>query len=266
MPFFKSSAANIYYELHGSGSPLLMIAGMSSDSKSWQFVVKQLRKHHRLIIFDNRGCGRTTNDAGAFDLKDLADDAVELLDYLEIEKASVIGHSMGGMIAQELVLANPERVDKLILASSSPQLSEQANDILNELYDEWLHGTDGVDWFRKLFQYLFTKEALSNKSFIDAAIIFALNYPYPQTLEGFKEQRDAIIAFDARSRIHDILTPTLLLSGSEDILIPTAESEMLLEIGGKTEFHIIPGAAHSIHAEKPNVFAELVINFLGSWQ
>ena len=69
----------------------------------------------------------------------------------------------------------------------------------------------------KLFHYLFTKEALSNTSFMDAAIIFALNYPYPQTLEGFKEQRDAIMAFDARSRMHNILKPTLILSGSGQI-------------------------------------------------
>lgn len=262
MPYFKSSASDIYYELHGSGPPLLMIAGMSSDSKSWQFVVKQLGKHYRLIIFDNRGCGRTTNYTEAFTIKDLAEDANALLAYLDIKKANVIGHSMGGMIAQELALTHPEIIENLILASSSPHMSEEADKVLNELYALWLDGYDMVDWFRKLFQYLFSKEALSNKNFMDAAIIFALNYPYPQTIEGFKDQRDAIIKFDARKRIHNIMMRTLILSGSEDILIKSEESKMLMDIGGKSDFQIIEGAAHSIHAEKPNEFSELVISFL----
>lgn len=262
MPYFKSKQANIYYELHGSGPPLLMIAGMASDSKSWQFVVKDLGKRYRLIIFDNRGCGRTTNNAGPVSINDLASDAAGLLDYLKIENTHLVGHSMGGMIAQEMALSFPEKVDKLILASSSPHMSAKADKILNELYTEWNAGCDMVDWFRKLFQWLFSKKALENKQFMDAAIIFALNYPYPQTLEGFKQQANAITSFDARSRIQNIKNSCLVLSGAEDILFPPGESKQLLKLGGKTEFKIIEGAAHSIHAEKPKEFSEAVIGFL----
>ncbi len=262
MPKFKSSNANIYYELHGSGPVILMVAGMSSDSKSWQFILDRMMRQYRLIVFDNRGCGRTETDGKPFSLKDLAKDAIELLDFLDLEKVHVLGHSMGGMIAQEMALMFPERIDKLVLASSSQQLSRKARGILNELYNKWLNGYDMAEWFRIMFQWLFTKEALSNKKFIDAAIIFTLAYPYPQTLQGFKGQVDAISSFDASSRIHNITHNTLIMSGVEDILIPSEESQTLESISGPTTFKLIENAAHSIHAEQPGAFSQAVREFL----
>ncbi len=262
MPTYKNNKADIYYEIHGSGPVILMLAGMSSDSKSWQFILDRMAKHYRLIVLDNRGCGRTKTDGSSFDLKDLARDAIGLMDFLRYDKFHLIGHSMGGMIAQELALMQPGRVKKLVLASSSPKLSEKARELLEDLYDKWLNGYDLADWFRIMFRCLFTKEALSNKKFMDAAIIFALAYPYPQTLEGFKGQVDAITSFDAISRIHSIKQSCLIMSGKEDILIPPEESKTLHNISGETQFKIIPDAAHSIHAEQPGAFVEAVFEFL----
>jgi len=262
MPYFNSKDAKIYYEVHGKGQPILMIAGMASDSKSWQFVLDKMTKHYRLIIFDNRGCGRTETKAETYDLKDMARDAIELLDFLAYEKVHLVGHSMGGMIAQELALMEPARIDKLVLASSSPKLPEKADGILQDLYKKWKDGFDMAEWFRIMFQWLFTVKALENKKFMDAAIIFALAYPYPQTLEGFKGQVEAITSFDATDRIHRIKHDTLIMSGNKDILIPPEESRQLLDLGGKTTFRLINNAAHSIHAEHPGEFVDAVIDFL----
>ena len=97
---------------------------------------------------------------------------------------------------------------------------------------------------------------------VDAAIIFALSYPYPQTLEGFKSQVDAISSFYAVDRIENIRHNTLIMSGKEDILITPDESRSLLEISGPTVFKIIENAAHSIHAENPEAFVDAVTEFL----
>jgi len=196
-------------------------------------------------------------------MKLLAKDAFGLLDYLNYDKVHLIGHSMGGMIAQEMTLMQAERIDKLVLASSSPKISDKAKENLEDLYQKWLDGFDMADWFRILFQSLFTKEALRNKKFMDAAIIFALSYPYPQTLEGFKGQVDALIGFDTTDRIQDIHQQSLIMSGAEDVLIPPEESNALLKIGGPTEFKLIQNAAHSIHAENPDAFVAAVLDFLG---
>ena len=100
------------------------------------------------------------------------------------------------------------------------------------------------------------------KKLMDAAIIYALAYPYPQTLEGFKSQVDAISSFDAIDRIRNIRHNTLIMSGREDILITPEESRSLLEISGPTVFKILDNAAHSIHAENPHAFVEAVVGFL----
>jgi pimeloyl-ACP methyl ester carboxylesterase len=192
----------------------------------------------------------------------MAGDAIELLDYLDYGKVHVIGHSMGGMIAQEMALLQADRIDRLVLASSSPRLSRKANEILQDLYKKWEEGFEMAEWFRIMFRWLFTKEALENKKFMDAAIIFALAYPYPQTLEGFKNQVHAITRFDASDRIREIKHETLILSGIQDTLIPPEESRQLLELGGKTTFKEIDGAAHSIHAERPGEFVDAAIQFL----
>jgi pimeloyl-ACP methyl ester carboxylesterase len=262
MPHLEGKKAKIYYEIHGSGPVLFMVAGMSSDSKSWQFILDRMSPHYRLVIFDNRGCGRTETDGSSFDLKDLAGDAFALMDYLEHERVHLIGHSMGGMIAQEMALMHPERIDKLVLASSSPHLSGKAKSILDDLYDKWVNGYDMAEWFRIMFKWLFSEKALSNKKFMDAAIIFALAYPYPQTLQGFKSQVEAISSFDASDRITDINNETLVLSGAQDILITPEESKELLKISGPNTFKIIENAAHSIHAEHPEEFVEVVVDFL----
>jgi pimeloyl-ACP methyl ester carboxylesterase len=261
MPYFEHNNANIYYELHGAGMPVLLTAGMSSDSKSWQFILNSLSEHYRVILFDNRGCGRTSQN-GSFTLKTIAADACALLDHLHIDKAHLIGHSMGGMIAQELAVAWPERIDKLVLASSSPVLSGNARAILHELSEKWEAGFDMDKWFAIMFRWLFTAKSLENKKFMDAAIIFALSYPYPQTLQGFKGQVEAISSFDLRSETGRIGHDTLIICGDEDILIPPHESRQLLGIKGKTTFAVIEGAAHSIHAEKPQEFAGRVMAFL----
>lgn len=261
MPILKTTEADIYYEVHGEGPPLLLIAGMASDSKSWQFILEEMRKHHTLILFDNRGCGRTVYQ-GKFTLLTIADDAVNLLDFLGYDKVDAVGHSMGGMILQEMALKYPERLKKIVFASSSPQLSDKAKSILDELSDLWAQGIDMADWFRIMFRNIFTKRALDNKKFMDAAIIFALAYPYPQSQQGFNDQVFAISAFDKRDLISKIMHNTLIMSGKEDILIPAEESKALCRIGGQSEFILVEGAAHSIHAENPTTFSELLKKFL----
>ena len=261
MPYLKTGGANIFYEQKGQGPPLLLIAGMSRDASSWQYILKELTDKFELIMFDNRGCGRSTF-GDAFSLSDIAGDALALLDHLGHNKAHVCGHSMGGMVAQEMALNHPEKIDKLILASTSPKLSLHALGILDDLLVKWENNYDAAEWFRELYQWLFSPSALGNKKFIDAAIIFALSYPYAQTLDGFRTQVRAITQFDLSSNLKGITNNTLLISGTEDILIPPEESKQLLDIRGKTTFSTIVGAAHSLHAEKPGEFAALVNQFL----
>jgi pimeloyl-ACP methyl ester carboxylesterase len=111
---------NVYYEEIGHGFPVLLIMGLSANVDWWPpMFVEPLARNWRLILFDNRGAGRTKGDHSRFSIPLAAQDSLRLLDELKIERAHVIGMSMGGMIAQEMTLAAPERVAKLVLACTT---------------------------------------------------------------------------------------------------------------------------------------------------
>ncbi len=120
MPKVKVDGVNLYYEIHGDGFPLLMIQGLSENVYSWDSpVIDGLSKHLKTVIFDNRGVGRSDDLVGDLTIESMAADALGLMDALNISQAHILGHSMGGMIAQEIALKFPERVKKLVLCSTS---------------------------------------------------------------------------------------------------------------------------------------------------
>src|SRR5262245_28600046 len=113
MSLAKVGDVDLYYEEHGRGFPCLLIMGLAADSTAWMLQVPDFAERYRTIVFDNRGVGRSAKPAGPYTIHEMADDAVGLLDALDIRRAHVVGVSMGGMIAQELVLRNPQRVQSL---------------------------------------------------------------------------------------------------------------------------------------------------------
>ncbi|HVN17023.1 MAG TPA: alpha/beta hydrolase, partial [Anaerolineales bacterium] len=119
MPKITSNGIGLYYEIHGSGRPLVLISGLGYSLWQWHRMVPLLAKHFQVITFDNRGVGQSDKPAGPYSAQMLAADVVGLLDALHIEKAIIAGHSMGGFIAQALALGFPERVEKLILCSTN---------------------------------------------------------------------------------------------------------------------------------------------------
>src|SRR5262249_9224350 len=121
MPTTQVRDVELYYEEHGSGDPLLCIMGFATDSTGWLLQVPEFAKRYRTIVFDNRGVGRSSKPTGAYTIHEMADEAAGLLDHLKIARAHVLGLSMGGMIAQELVLRHSARVRGLVLAATFPE-------------------------------------------------------------------------------------------------------------------------------------------------
>jgi 3-oxoadipate enol-lactonase len=109
----------IYYEEHGQGPPLMMILGLGQDIATWDFQIPELSKQFRLIVFDNRDCGKSSRCLDDYTTKTMAKDVIGLMDHLGIDHAHICGTSMGGMIAQQVALVAPERVNSLILASTT---------------------------------------------------------------------------------------------------------------------------------------------------
>ncbi|HYR96314.1 MAG TPA: alpha/beta hydrolase [Candidatus Binatus sp.] len=126
MSVAKVDSIDLYYEEHGSGDPLLLIMGLAADSTAWMFQVPDFAKRYRTIVFDNRGVGRSSKPPGPYTIHQMADDAAALLETLGVQRAHVVGVSMGGMIAQELALRHPARVRGLVLSCTYPEPDAQA--------------------------------------------------------------------------------------------------------------------------------------------
>ena len=244
MPHLKLNDTLLYFELHGSGPPLMLIAGLASDSQSWQPVIGALAEKFTLIIPDNCGVGRSTQHC-KISISRMANDCKALLDHLGMGKANLLGHSMGGMVAMECAIRYPLTVNNLLLVATTPRNSARNN----LLFDDWATtlagGTDPVAWLRSLFYWIFTERFFENQLQVNETISYLINYPWPQSAQAFRAQVEAIASFDATDSIGSITAPTRVIAGAEDILMQITDSAILADQIPGASLTVLKGAAHS---------------------
>ncbi|HNX81428.1 MAG TPA: alpha/beta hydrolase [Candidatus Omnitrophota bacterium] len=264
MPQVKIGDISLYYEVQGKGAPLLLIAGLGSDVASWALVTKKLASKFEVIIFDNRGCGRSELGKKECTVSQMADDALKFLGNLKISKAHILGHSMGGFIAQEIAIRHPERVDRLILESTSAVSSERNNMLFKKLYVQLVKEGHSEAWFKRWTEWLFAPETLANSSFINAFVKNSLTYCHLQSADGFKAQIKAIASFDLQDEISGIKAKTLVVEGTYDMLITPEEAQVLARDIPYSSFCLLDGVGHCIHFEDPRLFVNTVLDFLNA--
>lgn len=260
MPRVRLNNIQVYYEVHGEGEPLMLVAGLGSDSQSWGPVLGDLADSFQVIVLDNRGVGRSTQDTD-ISIEAMAGDCVALLDHLSIPSAHALGHSMGGCIAMEMGLSYPRRVRKLVLAGTSPTLPAGERELLAE-WDRRYATDDHADWLAYIYQWIFTKEYLADPKLLAATIKYSVEYPYPQEKQALHRQTQALLSFDCSSRLTQLAAQALVLGGEEDILITPAQSEESLGSIPNVSSLRLPGAAHAMHLENRAGFVGAVRDFL----
>jgi len=258
MPFIRINNVDLYYEVHGKGDALLLISGLASDSQCWQGVLQRLAKHHTVIVFDNRGVGKSSvASSQSITISQMVDDVFELLEKLGIKRASILGHSMGGFVALEFAKRYPKNVKNLILVATSSKNSIRNKYLFRDWAESYRVGEGSLEiWFRNLFYWIFSKNFFDDKSMLEESLKQAINNPNLQTRESFNAQVEAINSFDVTAYLGEIKTRTLILTGSEDLLfsntIPLQNSKHI----------VINEAAHAIFVEYPREFNEAVLDFL----
>ncbi|MCX5705973.1 MAG: alpha/beta hydrolase [Candidatus Omnitrophica bacterium] len=262
LPKLKLDDIELYYKVYGKRAPLLLISGLGSDVSSWMNVVNKLSAHFKVIVFDNRGAGRSEISNRSYTVRQMAGDAIRLLDYLKIKKAHIMGHSMGGYIAQELAINYPERVDKLILESTASISSKRNNRLFLDFYKELKRGGNLEAWIRRWTRWLFSKKCFTHKRFIETFVKNGANYPYAQQVSGFKGQIDAIASFGTRKRLSRIKAKTLVMEGEEDMLILPREAKRLARNISGSIYQSVKDTAHCMHIESPDLFVKAAIKFL----
>jgi 3-oxoadipate enol-lactonase len=270
----KVGDVELYYEQHGGGDPLLLIMGLAADSTAWLFQVPDFARRYRTIVFDNRGVGRSAKPAGPYSIHQMADDAAGLLDALDVRRAHVVGVSMGGMIAQELVLRHPARVRSLVLACTFPEpdaeterqrafsLAQFGGQVTasGEMQID-VSALDPLMFFQHLLPRVF------NQSFIDRELpkliqVFSGALQYGFSLEAILGQVEAVMGHRATDRLHQIAAPTLVITGDADLLVSPANSEILAREVPGAKLVKVPGGSHGFNFETPEIFNREVLDFL----
>ncbi len=262
MPTAPINGVDLYYETCGSGPPLLLIAGLASDSQSWLPVFDGLAQRFTVIAPDNRGMGRTQPADVETSIESIAADCMQLIERLGLESVDVVGHSMGGFVAQVCAAQRPECVRRMVLAATG--LVNSARN--NWLFADWaafLEADMARDlWFRNLFYWLFSRRFFEDRAAVDAAVKMAVAYPYAPSKTAFARQVTAIAEFDGRSLAPLIQAKTLVLAGKEDLLFDVDTCTALARAIPDGQIVVLEGVAHSIHMESPRTFTECIVQFL----
>ncbi|MCS6817122.1 MAG: alpha/beta hydrolase [Blastocatellia bacterium] len=263
MPHARINGIELYYEVHGTGAPLLLIAGLGFGVWSWFRQIPELSQQVRVIAFDNRGAGLSEKPDCEYTIEMMADDAAGLLRALNVTRAHVLGHSMGGYIAQELALRHPEVVSSLILASTSfggknavLMSPETAAQMRSELEAE-----DREAALRRGLPLRFSDRFLTEHPEIVGDFLARRKAHLPPAY-AWQRQFAACLRFETESHLKALRIPTLIVTGSDDPIVPSENSLRLARVIPNARLVIFPGARHLVFIERAEEFNRLVIEFL----
>lgn len=265
MPFAQVNNLNMYYEIHGEGTPLLLVMGLGASVASWSLPqVERLATKHRVILFDNRGAGQTDKPQGPYTMAQFAADAVGLLDMLKIDRAHVFGVSMGGMIVQHIALDYPRRVRSLILGctgAGGDHVVRTPPDSLRILTAETT-GDRAAD-IRRGWQIMYTPKFIAeNRDLLEERLQRELAYP-EQPRYAFEAQMAAIVnSHDTFDRLPELKMPVLIQTGADDVLIPPENTDILAGQIKHAKVIRYPGVGHGYFLETGFQAADDILAFL----
>jgi pimeloyl-ACP methyl ester carboxylesterase len=259
VPTTGDAGAEIYWERSGAGEPLLLIQGMSGTHVTWgEPFLSHLRPDFDCVVFDNRGIGNSAEVEAPFTIADLAADAIAVMDAAGLATAHVLGISMGGMVAQELALAHPDRVRSLTLGctySGGPGSSliapEDAGPLLEAMSSGNLDRALDAMYAVNLSPGFRAEES-------HLADFIAMAKAVPARQQTVQLQLGAIGGHDTQSRLADITSPTLVIHGTEDKMIPVANGKLIASLIPGARLELLDGVGHMFWWEQPERSAGLI--------
>jgi pimeloyl-ACP methyl ester carboxylesterase len=264
MPTVRVNEIELYYESHGRGEPLVLVPGFGTGLWIWYRQVADFASKFRTIVFDPRGVARSIAPDGPLDMRRLADDVAALLDALQVERAHVLGASFGGFVAQEFALAYPERTRALILCCTSyggPRHCPPAPETLQAIAST--KGLNTEERVRENLLLAFSPEFVArHPSEIERVIRLRAENHVPES--AYLRQLQAAMAFDAEGRVAEIASPTLVITGDADVIVPRQNSSNLAAAIPGARLQVIEGGSHTFFIERPAEFNRAVVKFISS--
>lgn len=229
MPKLNIQNAEFYYEIHGSGYPMILISGYTRDHLGWLPILDSLAKHFQIILFDNRAVGQTKDNGKPFTAEIMAKDVMALADALNLDKPHIIGHSMGGTIAQAVATQFPKKIGKIGILSSVAKWRTAMLKGLKSTLNMRIQNLSFDLIFDAQFPWVYGEPFINSDADIAKVKKAILENPYPQSIEDQARQYQVLQQFDGRSQVKNIEAETLIVYGSQDILALPYESLWLAQ-------------------------------------
>lgn len=262
MPTLDRGNCQLWWDAEGAGDPLLLIMGLGYPSAMWHRQLPALTARWRTIRFDNRGTGATGVPPGPYSIELMADDAIAVLDAAGATTAHVVGASMGGLIAQQLVLEHPERVRSLVLACTGPGGAQMAPPDPEALAMAAARSTMTPDEAAES-AVAFVYAPSTPRTAIDED--FAVRSQQPTSPEGYTNQLMGVVTYaGSYERLGEIAVPTLVISGRQDRLVNPANATLLADAIPDTRLVMVDDASHIMFTDQPDIVTEAVVTFLES--
>jgi pimeloyl-ACP methyl ester carboxylesterase len=240
--------------------------GYAGDQRAWIFQTRAFKKYYRVITFDNRGVGKTDKPSGGYSMKTMADDTVGLMEHLGIKKAHVLGVSMGGMIAQELAINYPDRINKLILGCTFARRDESSG-VTPEFHKALGYGEDYTDDDARsipIRKILDTMSSLAINTVLYRIIFWPLMKIGVRLMEttGLLGQWEAALDHNTLNNLPAVKVPTLVITGTQDRLIKPSSSEVIAKLIPNAKLVKVEGGSHVFFIEMRSRFNREVLDFL----
>ena len=264
MPFAVAGKLKMHYTELGKGDPILFIPGGGMDYSCWLPLANLLQEKQRCIMIDNRGVGQTEKPPPPYSIEEMAQDAVHILDQLEVDTCHVVGHSMGGYIAQEMALTVANRCRSLTLIGSGTGPTA-VTVFLMELRMQLAHSLERRLFLKSVAGMMFSPSTFEyRRELVDGFIEGGAKSPQPQPEYAYRGHLDACIAFSSVDRYSSIQTPTLVMVGKDDLITPPGQTQELAKGLPQASMTIIGDAGHMVLTEQPEALAQEMGKFFES--
>jgi pimeloyl-ACP methyl ester carboxylesterase len=261
MPLAELSDVRCHYELLGSGDPVLMIPGLGATCNVWDCVTPELSKSFSLILPDNRDVGLSLSRRPPLTPLDFCADLIELMDYLQLDRAHVIGMSLGGIVAQRLAMDHPSRIDRLVLISCADRFGPYLREVAKLLGQALRHFPP--DLFRRTVELLGSSPQYldSHIEQVEKQLKLAGTLPIPRA--AVARQLRCLDCDDvAMGGRYKIDVPTMVIAGDQDMLIPACYARKMAAKIPSSEFVLVPECGHNPLLERPEIAVPRLIEFL----
>lgn len=262
MPQVDREGVSIHYESYGTGKPLVLLHPVTANRYFWIHQVFSLAQTHQVIVLDHRGHGLSSRPAAGYSVPAMTADLLAVLGHAKVERATLVGNSIGGMIAVQAALDAPARVSALVVVSSATGLAPLVPPEVRTAYQERFEATFAFV-MKGAISARTRRERPEVQAFLSALSQVRENF-VPAVLQACVADPQGVFDWDQSERLGELRVPSLILAGAEDQMVPIEATRALAEAIPGARFELVPEVGHYQPLERPVEFNERLAAFLAT--